>query len=121
MKHSHSLQPRSQRRFGAEVRAGKLRRRDGCSDTGREQTQPRRQVLRVRHVRHNDERQALRPTMSGKGSHGQRTGPGTDPAHCDARRTALQLAHQRAEVGKGVCRHFGFDPNPQTPVLSFEF
>ncbi len=121
MKHSHSLQPRSERRLGAEVRAGKLCRRDGCSDSGREQAQPRRQILCVRHVRHDDERQALRPTMGGQGSHGQRTGPGTDPAHRDARRIALQLAHQRAKVGKGVCRHFGFDPNPQISVLSFQF
>jgi len=64
----HSLQPRGQRRLGAEVRTGKLGRRDGGSDTGCEQTQPRRQILRIRHVR---ERQSLRPTMSGEGSHRQ--------------------------------------------------
>jgi hypothetical protein len=52
-------------------RTGKLGRRDGGSDTGCEQTQPRRQILRIRHVRYHDERQALRPTMSGKGSHRQ--------------------------------------------------
>ena len=101
----HSLQACGQRRLGAEVRAGKLGRHDRRSDTGREQTQPRRQILRVCHVRHHDESQAIRPTMNGKGGHGQRTGPGNDAAHCKARSTALQLAHQRAEVGEGVGRH----------------
>jgi len=119
VKHSHSLQPRGQRRLGAEVRTGELRRRDGCSDTGREQTQPRRQILRIRHVRHHDERQTLRPIMSGKRGHGQRTGAGIDPTHCDTWSIALQLANQCAEVGEGVFRHFSFDPNPQIPVFSF--
>jgi hypothetical protein len=105
VKHSHSLQPRGQRRLGTKVWTGKLGRRDGCSDTGREQTQPGRQILRLRHVRHHDERQALRPSMSGKGGHGQRTSPGIYPTHCDTWSTTLQLAHQRTKIGEGVGRH----------------
>jgi hypothetical protein len=59
--------------------------------------------------------------MSGKGGHGQRTGPGINPTHCDTWSIAVQLANQRAEVGERVFRHFSFDPNPRILVLGFQF
>jgi hypothetical protein len=67
-------QARRQRRLGTEIGARELGRREPDSQVGRQKPQTRRQILSLRDVRHNDQGEALWPSVGSNGRHRQRTG-----------------------------------------------
>ena len=101
----HQPQPRRQRGFSAEVGTGHLRRNHPHAHPRGEQSKCRRQVIRVGDVGHDHQGPPDRPPVGSGGREDQRPGAGDHTSHSQPLDPSIEVANERAEVGKRIVRH----------------
>ncbi len=108
----HQPQTRRQGGLRAEVGSGHLSRNHPHSHPRGEQTECRRQVIRVGHVGHDNQGAFNRPPLGRGGGEDQCPGAGDHTADSQPLDPAIEVANERAEVGERILGHGDVDPIP---------